>query len=173
MKDEVEQELRVLVGLPLWAMGRAVDLEWFQFGNQNEVTDKRGRAKTVGDWALHVQCSWRVTRRENIVVAKRDVYWPAGIRSSDEVEQGWSWDQGGPTRLDERTAIFHQVLDVSPPVVESVKADEVGGVRLVLSGEYALEIFPDHTLDDEYWRLFEPQQNRQHFVIRGVDLKAE
>jgi hypothetical protein len=77
--------------------------------------------------------------------------------------QGWSWDQGGPTRLDERTAIFHQVLDANSPVVESVKADEAGGVRLAFSSEYALEIFPDHTLEDEYWRLFEPHQNRQHF----------
>ena len=52
----IEMALAPLVGLPLWAAGRAADLEWFEFGAQHVVVARAGKAKgterTVGDFAL-------------------------------------------------------------------------------------------------------------------------
>lgn len=60
----IEAALAPLVGLPLWASGRAGDLQWFQFGAKHAVVAQSGSAKgterTVGDYALHVQCAWRI-----------------------------------------------------------------------------------------------------------------
>src|SRR5712691_2385776 len=57
----MDQALEVLVGLPLRSMGRAADLEWFGFGHPREVPKRNGGTKIVEDWALHVQCAWRLT----------------------------------------------------------------------------------------------------------------
>ncbi len=53
-EERVQQELRKLVGLELTATARAADLRGFHFG---ELRPYRGR--TVGEFALHVQCAWR------------------------------------------------------------------------------------------------------------------
>lgn len=97
------------------------------------------------DWALHVQCAWQLTRHQEIVIAQQDLYEPAEIGRADEVGitgRSWSSERGGPTRLDERTAVFRRALNVNSPVVESVQADWAGGLRITLSGDYLLEIRP-------------------------------
>jgi hypothetical protein len=64
----LEAALAPLVGLPLWATHRAADLQSFQFGAQHTVTSRfgpnAGSVRTVGDFALHVQCSWRISRAD-------------------------------------------------------------------------------------------------------------
>jgi hypothetical protein len=45
MKAAVEEALAPLVGLPLWAGGRSLDLEWFQFGARKTV---KGFRSAVG-----------------------------------------------------------------------------------------------------------------------------
>lgn len=170
VREQIEQRLGVLLGLPLWAMGRATDLEWFQFRGQREVVNRRGEKRTVGDWALHVQCPWRIVQVGKILVASADLYYPAGIHKFDDLELakegGWAWDRNGPCRLDERTAALHQVLDTDPPTVEGVQADAVGSLRIGLSSGYVLELFPHCTLEDqEHWRFFEPYRDKRHFVV--------
>ena len=170
VREQIEQRLSVLLGLPLWAMGRAADLEWFHFGGQREVVNRRGEKKAVGDWALHVQCPWRIVHMGKILVASADLYYPAGIHRFDDLELadegGWAWDRNGPRRLDERTAALQQLLDTDPPTVEGVQADAVGSLRISFSGGYMLELFPNGTLDDqEHWRFFEPYRDKRHFVV--------
>lgn len=178
VRERIEQRLSVLVGLPLWGMGRAADLEWFQFGGKRGVEDRRGEHRTVGDWTLHVQCAWRIVQAGTILVASQDLHWPAGIQTSadlDVTEEGnWAWDRSGPRRLDERTAALRQVLDTNSPLVEAVEADAVGSLHVGFNGGYALEIFPDTTLEDmEHWRFFEPHRQTAHFVVGGRDATKE
>jgi hypothetical protein len=167
----IEMALAPLVGLPLWSAGRAADLEWFQFGAQQVVVVRVGKAKgserTVGDFALHVQCAWRIAGPNGVVVASRDRYVPAG--DPDSVSPEWEWDQPGANRCDER---IHAWCHGNAYVVRSVSADTLGGLSLVLSGDFTLDVFPDDSLDGEHWRLLQPGRATAHFVVRGGGIGA-
>ena len=43
----------------------------------------KGAERTVGDFALHVQCAWRIAGPNGIVAASRDRYVPAGDPDGD------------------------------------------------------------------------------------------
>src|SRR5512138_3471413 len=105
MKNRIEEALRVLVGLPMWSAGRAGNLEWFEFGARRIVIEQhgkhRGEQKEVGEYALHVQCTWRITHQNGIVVGSHDRYYPRGERPFQD-SQDFEWDQPGANRCDER-----------------------------------------------------------------------
>ena len=48
--------------------------------------------------------------------------------------------------------------------VTAITADSVGGCQIMLSGGYALEVFPCASTG-EAWRLFEPDRDKPHFVV--------
>jgi hypothetical protein len=53
--DEITAHLQPLVGLELSIARRAADMRVFHFGRIRKV--EKG---TVGDYALHIQCPWRL-----------------------------------------------------------------------------------------------------------------
>src|SRR5262249_58293817 len=74
MNEQIKRTIAPLVGLPLWAFGRAADLVWIHFGSRRTVTDRKGVEKQVGDYALHVLCPWRITLGEKIVTGRGDIF---------------------------------------------------------------------------------------------------
>src|SRR5437764_5129101 len=90
MKKTLEETLKVLVGLPWWAIGRVVDLVWLEFGQRRRVRTFRGTWKLVGDWALHLQCSWRIGGPQGLIVASDDRFCPAG--DPNKAPKKWKWD---------------------------------------------------------------------------------
>ena len=160
--QEVEQALRRLVGLPLWGTTRAADMECFKFGAKHTGLGYFGKPSTVGDYALHLQCAWRIVGPMGIVVGGHDVYAPEGDARAHL--PGFDWDQPGSTRRDERLTAFFAGLK-EPLIVEEVLADSVGGFVIKLTGGFSLEAFPSGTVSEaEHWRLFKPGA-RGHFVI--------
>ncbi len=115
---------------------------------------------------MHVQCAWRLSNLDGIVTGLRDLYYPAG--DPDAAAEGWSpFKKGARSRLDERTEQLLSQWELSPPVVNSVSADALGGIRLSLTNGYALEVWPGESLPDEYWPVFEPSRGNPHFVVSG------
>lgn len=169
MKEQIEETLQCLLGLPLWGASRAADLESFQFGDRRTVSSRRGGTKEVGEYALHVQCAWRIVGKYGIVVASRDRYYPAG--NADEFPPDFEWDCPGANRCDERVAVLFKETANSPLAVEAIQADNAGSIYLTLSGGYKLEVFPDDSLPGEYWRLFQPSKETEHFVITGLGIE--
>ena len=116
----------------------------------------------MGEWAIHIQCPWRICRDGRIVVAYRDYYYsPEGDALDD-------WETSGKSRFDHLTQTLRTEFAASPPKVLSVSTDDVGGFSLAFSDNYRFDVFPDDSrLDDhaEHWRLFEPQTERDHFVV--------
>jgi hypothetical protein len=158
----IQQALMRLVGLPLRFIGRAANLLWLHFGATHEVAARGGGTKTVGDWAIHVQCAWRLCRHGRIELAYRDYYYSADGDALDD------WDTPGKSRFDRLAAVLGREFETTPPVVHSVTTDDVGGFSLTLSHDYRLDVFPDHSShddDSEHWRLFEPGSDREHFVV--------
>lgn len=165
MRRQIESALEPLIGLPLWGGGRTSILHWFHFGERRELRRPDGSATEAGDFDLHVQCAWRLGDRSSIIVASADRYLAAGPDPFLESALA-RWDEPGANRCDERLAAFF--AGGAPSVVEGVRADNVGGIQLRLSAMLTLELFPDHSLEGEYWRLFRPGAESEHFVVAGT-----
>jgi hypothetical protein len=82
---------------------------------------------------------------------------------SDSLDVDPARDATGSTRCDERMEEF--VSRHCPLRVESVSADEARGFSLALEGGFHFEVFPDDSLDDERWRLFQPSKDLPHIVF--------
>jgi hypothetical protein len=164
MNEQVQKALRVLIGKPLWSSGRAADLEWFQFGQRKTVKGARGDTKEVGEYALHVQCAWRIRHSDRVVVASRDLYHPAS--ETDGPVHDFNWDVQGANRRDKLMAELFQ--NGTPEfVVQQVSVGNAGAFTVVFDDDYALDVFPDDSSQDEHWRLFKPYTEESPFVLSG------
>jgi hypothetical protein len=165
VRDEILAHLQPLVGLPLSIARRASSMRVLHFGAVRPVA--RG---TVGEYALHISCSWRLDGPEGIVTGWSDLWAYPGPRAPDD----WDWEDG-PNVQDERLGALLGGFDPATGshvnatdllVVEQVKAGPLGDARIYLSGGYRLTLFPDGAAD-EHWRLFRPRTGERHFVVRG------
>jgi hypothetical protein len=161
--SSIHQALTPLVGLPIRCIGRAMNLLWLQFGELHRVPNRRGGTKVVGDWAVHVQCPWRLIRHDRILVGYHDFYYtPDGGPAKD-------WHAGERTRFDDVTSMICAEFDKMPPVVASVQVDDVGGFSVRLSSEHRLDVFPDRSDETcDQWRIFQPGVDSKHFVFHAV-----
>ncbi len=151
-----------LVGLPLRCIGRAADVLWVHFGEYQEIPSPRGGMRTVGEWALHVQCPWRITRPPLIIAGRIDLHF--GI----EGEEPFNWDENriGSNRFDRLITGINGEFETSPPLVSEVVMDSVGGFTLRLERGYTLDVFPAENSESsgEHWRIFRPGVD-SHFVF--------
>lgn len=168
MREQVKRALEALIGKPLWSSGRAADLEWFQFGQRRTVTS-RGKTKEVGEYALHVQCAWRIRHADEVVVGSSDLYHPP--EESDERKEDFDWQPLGSNRRDNRiAAIFED--ETRQFLVRDVEIGEAGRFTVVLDDDYALDVFPNDSLSDEHWRIFKPSSEEPHFVFTGKGIET-
>jgi len=167
MKDQIEQTVQAIIGMPMWSIGRAANLEWFLFGNEyRSVPAKKTGYKLVSDYSLHVQCAWRIRNHERIIIASRDRNYPTGEDPYKDIEE-FEWDTRGGNRLDERVSKLLEERADNPLIVLSVLADEAGGLLIAMSEGFLLEVFSDDSLLSERWRFFRPYSENEHFVVTG------
>src|SRR3954452_2365316 len=170
MKEEIEETLKVLVGLPLWGSHRAADLQVFKFGAHIPSMTRGTKthppeAVMIGEYGLHLQCSWRIAEGATIVVASQDLFYAAGDDPyKDRDDFDWEKQQN---RRDERIAALFTSWADDPPTVESVDADTVGSLFFSLTRGYAFGVFPCDSLGRERWRLLPNYPQRDHFVVTG------
>lgn len=172
MKEQIEQQLSVLVGLPLIRAGRAVDLEWFEFGEPHKRTRRDGVIIDVGEYALHLQCAWRIRTTHEIVVASHDVYYPPG--DSRDSPDDFDWDIPNGNRRDHCMNSFLREHTSHPLIVTAVEADEVGSVKVSFTDNFVLDVFPNYSFTDadwELWRFFQIDTDASHFVITGQGIQ--
>lgn len=169
---QIELALSSLVGLPLCDSGRAADMQMFDFGGTHtsvsQFGPRKGQSAEVHDYSLHVQCSWRIRGPAGIVVGSTDLHYRNGEDAYSR-DSEWDWQVAGASRRDERLAAW---LVGAPYQVLQVRADGVGGFSLELAHGFALDVFPDVSLDGEYsehWRLLRPGS---HFVVSGSGLSG-
>lgn len=172
MQERVQQELQKLVGLGLAATARAADLRGFHFGELRPYRDK-----TVGEFALHVQCAWRIDGPDGVLTGRSDLWEPAkeGIVGPDL--ERWGHERDGNLQ-DKRVAEWlghhdpragsHLEVE-NRPVVLAARATPFGGAEIDLSGDYRLTLFPAGSAGED-WRLFRPRDSEEdapHFVVAG------
>ncbi len=165
--NKVQQVTESLIGLRLSVARRAADMRVFHFGEMRE-----GNGGTVGQYALHIQCPWRIDGPEGIVTGRRDLWEHISTKPMpDEWEPGID-DNIQDVRLsnlfggyDNKT--HSHVNSGESLVVESVRASDVGDLDIKLSGGYRLVLFPFGSTG-EAWRLINPGKDMSHFVIEGT-----
>ncbi len=161
MRKQIEDALNVLKDQALSSTGHAADLAWFQFGQRRTVKNYRSDDKVVGEYALHVQTSWRILHEDRVIVGSSDLYDPAtkNIRSED-IDPIVSTT----TRLDSRlTELFEN--ETRQFLTRHIHVGRAGSFSLILDDDYALEVFPDDSSNREHWRLFSPYRDMDHFIF--------
>lgn len=164
--DRIKKATQVLVGKALWQCTRAADLASFDFGDRRSVPSRAGGTKIVGEYALHVQCAWRITHCDQVVVGSRDLYYPAGYGDQNrEIPADFDWDRD----LNRRDSLLRLLFENGKKqfTVDAVEVGTAADLRIVLRDGSCLEIFPDDSLNDERWRLFRPGIDESHFVVTG------
>ncbi|MCD7035122.1 hypothetical protein LRR81_12820 [Metabacillus sp. GX 13764] len=164
MKNKIEKELNQITGLPLSEIDRSLDMAVFKFGKMTYGKDKWGNETRAGEFALHVQCSWRILYDNKILIGSSDMYLP---RSSWSEEEDFDWEEKGASRFDEQI----EQLPLSSFKVLKSEADQVGGLRIYLSGSARIEVFPNDSYDEEFWRFFVPGDLRSHLVVTGAGIE--
>jgi hypothetical protein len=162
---DVLNALRPLTGLQLAIARDAAGAKTFQFGDIRPHPTGRG---TAGQYALHVSCAWRITSTLGIVTGSSDRHEGTG---PDELRDEEDW-MGGNLQVKKLSELFGgsdpatgAIVNVrSLLVVQAVKADSHGGIELILSSGYSLQVFPDGS-HPEAWRLFIPGEKTSHFVF--------
>jgi len=168
MKEEVQKAIAPLIGQPLWALGRAVDLAWFEFGRRRTVTGWKGETREVGDYALHVQCAWRITLGEKVLVGRGDIFCPPE-ETDEPTTPDFDWQKAN--RFDR---IVKKLFENESRqfTVLSVAAGDAGSFTISLQDGYTVQVFPQDSESGEHWRIFGPCTTRPHFVVTGKGIET-
>jgi hypothetical protein len=154
-RQQVIEVLSQLVGLRLTVARRAADMRTFQFGDLRPVD--RG---TVGEFALHVQCPWRIEGPIGIVTGRLDLWEP--LDEQVPYDEKWHYDES-PNLQDARMEHWF-AENKAALVVKDVDADDYGGAAIILEQGYVVRLFPAGTRGED-WRLFRPKTDIPHLVI--------
>ena len=171
MKEESERHLRVLVGLDLCGSWRAGDLRVFHFGVLRPWQDG-----FVGDWAVHVQCAWRLEKEGGpLLTGAADLYEPL----SDDVDWNhWDYEVDGNVQDSVMALLTPSFSDaragtqnLKPLRVDRVECTTTGDAVFTFGHGIRLVIFPDGT-KGEMWRLLRPGADDAHFVMTGSGIES-
>ena len=141
-RQRIAEALQPLIGRTLFAANRAANMESFQFGTPGLMPSALpGRSRVVGEYALHVQCEWKLLGARGDVIASS---------SSEHTLAPW--------------------LKANAIKVVSVSAEPNGAVTINLTRGYSLRVVVDEN-EGEQWRLLQPGRDSPHFVLRDSGIE--
>lgn len=173
VKEQILDHVKLLIGLQLSYARRAADMRNFGFGKIRVI-----KGSFVAEYALHVQCPWRIESSQGIVTGRLDLWEPAKMLEGGEFKS-WDNEQGNLQDVligellggyDSKTRTY--INTTQKLFVEDVQADDFGGLCINLSDGYHLVLFPAGSRGED-WRLFIPESDRAHFVISGGRIQEE
>ena len=137
---------------------------WISLGDLIEIESRSG-LRTVGQYALDVDCPWRIRCNSKILLASTDMFEPASTHQHDET---FEWDIQGNNLFDERVAML---CNNEPTItVQSIELSSTNDLKIIFSNNYILEVFVCGSTDVEQWRLFEHKESKDDFVVTGCGL---
>jgi len=165
IKNDIENRLSCLINQPLSSFGRAGNLLWAGFGDKliKKSIVYKEISNLVSRYSLNVSCAWRLLHSGEIFTADYDFY----VTKDNTI----NWDIVGNNRFDERRDLLLESIESKKICVRKIESDFIGGVKIFFDEEFILEIFPNDSLREEYWRFFERVPNEgddnPHFVVYG------
>ena len=138
---------RLLPNQRITAIGKAADMMWLAMGKDYEWYDELKKMyKKRSEYALHLQCSWRITREDEIIVASADFY----VEYNDK------------TLFDLKIPELNKYLAENEVIVTDVETDVFGDLRVITNTNMILEVFVHSSYKREFWRLLTPDE---HIVV--------
>lgn len=132
-----------------------------------EIRPHSSGVGTVGAYALHVQCPWRLDGPAKTVTGQGDLWVYAG---PGERPENWSYHEGLSLQDKRFADLFLRddetrswINDSDRFVVVAAQQTKRGEVRLDFVNEFAISIFPVGSAS-EAWRFFAPGSDR-HLVF--------
>ena len=148
----------------------AGNMRMFHFG---EIV--RSEKGVAGEYALHVQCPWRIERESAIVTGYQD--WYRKDADGNLFDPDDDPAHGGSLQEQRLRGLFHCSAEQTRSVVNGtetwfvtdVAAEAQGGCRIVLDGRLAIVLFPCAS-DGEHWRLFRVHDDSfEHFIVESPE----
>ncbi len=173
IKVQIEEQLSRLIGLPVCAAGRAVDMATFGFGRQIERQARRGLVE-IPEYRLHVQETWRITNLGRVLLGYADWHYPP--RGSTALYDDFDASDEPRNRQDD---LRDDWLAHGPEAhtVAATAGSEAGDLRIDFADGCILETFVNQATSaergDEFWRLLPPESissDAPHFVVTAHGL---
>jgi hypothetical protein len=160
LREPIFAAVTALEGLRMWASTRAVDMEMFAFGGRLTRRAKDGSDHEVGEYALHVQCGWRIWHEGRTYVGSGDDLDPM---SSNEGE---------------RDRLLRDLFEREKLVVLAVYTGSSGHLLIRFDNGSELEVLPDRGMAEdeeaaENWRFFAPGSDGHHVVYYSNGFRLE
>ncbi len=123
-------DIEKLVNSNLVKLGRAVDMLWLSFGKSVIITTHKG-TRQVNEYALHVQCPWRFTKDNAIILGVKDIYDP--LDPALDLDSEWNWDEfdrdiSKQSVFEANSKIINE--DLLPLTINQVIQTECGDLRI-------------------------------------------
>lgn len=162
MNKKAFKLINKIQGMCMSDLGRAANMVWFSFSSHQSQCET---------YALHIQCSWRLRKKNRIYVACRDLYTPrTGWRGNIDC---FDWDVSGKNRYDQQAAKLKEYSDAIPIIVDYIELNSTGDLRIGLSDEFVIELFPDNSTHKENWRFFCCDNDQEHVVATCLGVGLE
>jgi hypothetical protein len=165
MNHPLSSDLGPLVGLKLNVAGHAADMRTFGFMTPVTVTELPAE-----EWALHIQCPWRMEIPGEIVTGSAD-WW----RTEDGSDPPEDWDPatGGSLQALRLREIFEDTRPMKGPlrnrterfIVTEVNVSTSGDLAIGLTDGLRICVFPSGCRG-EFWRVFK-RGSDSHIVCEG------
>ncbi len=170
LNNIIIRQLSIIKNEPFRYIGRACNLAWLGFGKDVISKDYKGEERKTAQYALHIQCPFRISRGGMKVLASGDMYEP---NSTTEWTEDFDWDIAGANLYDEKASLLTEKLSHNNITAVNIESNEMGDVKIYLSDGYVIEIFTNNSSETEEWRFFETGIEKEHFVITGKGIEYE
>ena len=126
-------------------------MECLKFGTLYR-TEKDGKKYNIGEFALHLQCPWRLTNENKIIVGSSDLYQKAD--ETAEYDENYDYLEFNANLRDVK---LDKLIKNKSIKIISAKADKFGGLKICFDNNITLTTFPDlaSKSDNENWRLID------------------
>ena len=163
-QKEINEILEKMINQKVRTIGRASGMLWLGLGEEIDYVDYKGRTTKKSEYALHLQCPWRIKNTEScIVVASYDMYEP---NSTTKWSEDFDWDIQGNNLYDEKVKNWFEEQDRSVIAYElKTNLD----LAVTFDDGNSLEIFINTTADVECWRFFS-FRSKNDVVVSGVNV---
>jgi len=158
--------LQVLSGLRLAPVGAAADMLWLHFGEMRSIVDRKGKARKVGEWALHLQCPWRFVHLGTVVLGSTDFGYDV------VTGEKYDWESKAESVFHRNSNQLNRMLDAEKITIGMVRCTEAGAFDLVFDHDLKLSVMPTESSRHEYdesWRFFVPSGDFPHYVFPEIE----
>jgi hypothetical protein len=155
MEIKIEAFIRDLIGQTLTETSRASNMECLKFGIKLRE-DRNGKKFNVGLFAIHLQCPWRITKENKILIGSADLFEPSNPKTKN-----FNWET--KNLRDKKLSLL---ITQNISIIE-IRIDQFGGFGLEFNDGTKMSVFPDCTAKDnrEYWRIIDNRKTKtKHFV---------